>query len=148
MAQAKTIKFGNQTIVIGNGATPEVFISPCGLTSLTMTINVETNDVNVPDCSDPNLPSWLISDIVSQQMEISGDGVMDTDSMQVWRNWWMNGGEKNVRWITLGTGANGGGYYSAPAVLVTYEETGERGTRWNNSISLKLNGKPTFTANP
>lgn len=146
MAQAKTLKFGDQVLLLGNGASPEVFTAPCGLTTLTLTVNVETNDTNVPDCADPNLPSWLISDEVSKQMVLSGNGVLDTDAMQVWRDWIINGGSRNVRWLTAGTGANGGGYWSAPAIMDgSYEESGERGSRWNVSINLKLNGAPTFT---
>lgn len=147
MAQAKTIRFGDQVLVIGNGATPEVFTAPCGLTTLNLTVNIETNDTNVPDCADPNLPSWLISDEVSKQMVVGGDGVLDTDAMQVYREWLLAGGSKNIRWLTTGTGANGGGYWSAPGLLATYEETGERGSRWNVSISIKLQGAPTFTKN-
>ena len=148
MAQAKTIKFGSQVLVIGNGATPEVFTAPCGLTTLNLTVNIETSDTNVPDCADPNLPSWLVSDEVSKQMVVGGNGVLDTDAMQVYRAWLLSGGEKNIRWLTSGTGANGGGYWAAPGILESYEETGERGQRWNVAISIKLNGAPTFTKNP
>lgn len=148
MASAKTIRFGDQVLLLGNAASPEVFTAPCGLTTLNLTVNIETNDTNVPDCTDPNLPSWLISDEVSKQMVVGGDGVLDTDAMQIYRAWLLAGGSKNIRWLTAGTGANGGGYWSAPGILSSYEETGERGSRWNVSISIKLQGAPTFTASP
>ncbi|WP_266030422.1 phage tail tube protein [Brucella intermedia] len=146
MAQAKTLKFKDQILLLGDGATPtEAFAAPCGFTSLNMTVNIETNTTNVPDCEDPELPAWLESDEVSKQMVLGGSGVMDRDAMQVWRDWLMNGGEKNVRWLTAGTAAEGGGYWSAPAILTQYEETGERGQRWQNNIQVTLNGKPTWT---
>lgn len=146
MAQAKTLRFGQQSILIGDGADPEVFAAPCGFTSLTLTVNIETATTNVPDCTDPELPAWLISDEVSKQMVVGGQGVLDTDAMQVWREWLLEGGERNVRWSTDGTGANGGGYFEAPGILTTFEETGERGQRWNQNIAITLNGKPEFTA--
>lgn len=147
MALAKTLRFGQQAILIGDGATPtENFDAPCGFTSLNLTVNIETNSSNVPDCDDPDLPSWLVSDEVSKQMVVGGSGVVDTDAMQVWRDWLLDGGEKNIRWSTDGTGANGGGYFQAPGILSTYEETGERGQRWNTNIAITLNGKPAFTA--
>ncbi|ATS92176.1 hypothetical protein HMSP1_38 [Sinorhizobium phage HMSP1-Susan] len=147
MAQAKSLKFAQQSVLLGDGATPtEIFTAPCGFTELTMTVNIETNTTNVPDCADPDLPAWLASDEVSKQMTISGNGILDTDAMQEWRDWLMVGGEKNVRWMTQGTAANGGGYFQAPAIMTAYEETGARGQRWSLSTTLTLNGKPTFTA--
>lgn len=146
MAQAKTLKFGQQMMLLGNGGTPtETFSAPCGFTSLNLTVNIETNTTNIPDCADPDLPSWLASDEVSKQMVLGGSGVVDTDAMQEWRDWLMDGGEKNVRWLTSGSAANGGGYWQAPGILTTYEETGERGQRWQNNIAITLNGKPVWT---
>lgn len=147
MAQAKTIKFGSTAILLGNGATPtEVFSAFCGLTEMALTVNIETNTTNVPDCLDPDLPSWLETDIVSQQMTLTGNGVLDTDAMQEYQDWFMTGDQRNVRWFRDLTAGAGGGYFQAPAILTSYEETGQRGQRWNVAIGVTLNGKPTFTA--
>ncbi|MBN7763394.1 hypothetical protein JYP52_19810 [Nitratireductor aquibiodomus] len=144
MAQAKTIRFAGQLLMLGDGAEPEVFAAPCGFTSLNLTVNIETNSTNVPDCLDPDLPAWLESDEVSKQMTVGGSGVIDRDAIQVWRAWLMDGGEKNVRWMTAGTAAEGGGHWEAPGILSTYEETGERGQRWQLNIGITLNGAPTW----
>lgn len=148
MAQAKTLKFADQLMMIGDGAIPEVFSAPCGFTTLTLTVNIATNDTNVPDCNDPSLPAWLVSDEVSKQMVLSGDGVLDTDAFQTWRTWLLAGGEKNIRWFTTGVAANGGGWFSAPGIMSTYSENGQRGQRWNLSSAITLNGKPTWTPAP
>lgn len=146
MAQAKTLRFAQQVMLLGDGAEPtEGFDAPCGFTTLTLTVNIETNSTNVPDCTDPDLPAWLVSDEVSKQMVLSGDGVLDTDAMQVWRDWLLEGGEKNVRWLTSGVAADGGGYFQAPGIMSTYEEGGARGERWSLSAAITLNGKPVFT---
>jgi len=145
MAQAKSIKFGKIMLLLGDGATVEQFEAPCGFETLTLTVNIETNTTNVPDCNDPDLPAWLVSDEVSKQMQIAGEGVMDTDAMQVWQDWLMDGGEKNVRWFKDLTAGEGGGYWQAPGVLTQYEEVGERGQRWRQNITVTLNGKPTWT---
>lgn len=145
MAQAKTLKFAQQLLMLGDGETPEVFAAPCGFTSLNMSVNIETNTTNVPDCDDPDLPSWLASDEVSKQMTVGGSGVLDTDAMQMWRDWLLEGGEKNVRWFTAGTAINGGGYFEAPGILTQYEETGERGQRWQIATTITLNGRPVWT---
>lgn len=146
MAQAKTLRFKDQLLMLGDGTTPtEGFEAPCGFTSLNLTVNIETNSTNVPDCDDPDLPSWLVSDEVSKQMVITGQGVLDTDANQVWREWLMEGGERNVRWVTNGNAAAGGGYWQAPAILSGFEYAGERGQRWAQNITLTLNGRPTWT---
>ena len=146
MAQAKTMKFGSAMILLGDGASSETFAAPCGFTEITMTVNIESNSTNIPDCSDPDLPSWLVSDTVSKQIALSGNGVVDTDAMQTWRDWWLGDtDEKNVRFMIDLLAANGGGYLEAPGILTSYEMTGSRGQRWTNSVGISLNGKPTFT---
>ena len=74
-----------------------------------------------------------------------GEGVLDTDANQMWREWLLAGGEKDIRWLTKGSAANGGGYFEAPGILTTYEEVGQRGNRWTQNIGITLNGKPTWT---
>lgn len=149
MAQAKTLKFNEQLLMLGDGETPtEGFAAPCGFESLNMTVNIETSTTNIPDCDDPDLPAWLASDEVSKQMVLSGEGVLDRDANILWRGWLLEGGERTIRWVTKGTSAQGGGYYEAPAILSTYEEVGQRGNRWRQNIGLTVNGKPTWTPAP
>ena len=126
MAQAKTIRFAGQLLMLGNGATPtEVFTAPCGLTSLNLTVNIETNSTNVPDCADPDLPAWLESDEVSKQMVVGVSGVIDTDAMQVWREWLPTGGVcdgNNIAACGVSVvdtmGVRGGAIHSADEFLI------------------------------
>jgi len=144
MALAKVLKFGEQLLLWGDGANPEVFTPLCGFTSLELTVNIETNSTNVPDCDDPELPSWLVSSEVSKQMQLGGSGVIDTDALELFNAWLLDGGEKNFRWQTVGVanpGANG--YWMAPGILSQYGQTGERGQLWNQSTTILLNGRPT-----
>ena len=145
MAQAKTLTFGKQMMLLGDGESPETFAAPCGFESLTLTVNIANSETNVPDCDDPDLPAWLVSSEVSKQMVVSGSGVLDTDAMQDWRDWLMAGGEKTVRWKTSGAAADGGGHYEAPGILAEYTETGTRGELWQASVTVNLNGKPEWT---
>lgn len=149
MAQAKTIKFANVMVLLQETDTAGAFVAPCGVEQLTMTVNIESNTTNVPDCDDPDLASWLETDIVSQQMTIEGEGVLDTDAMQVWQDWYLgalSGLERQVRFFRDLTAPNGGGYFQGPAVLTAYSETGQRGQRWRNSFTITFNGKPSFVA--
>jgi hypothetical protein len=150
MANANAIKFGKVLLLLGDGATSEVFEAPCAIENLSMNININSNTVSIPDCSDVDLAAWLATDIVSKQMTLQGSGTLDTGAMQTWKNWWFDGGptgedERNVRWYRDLTSGNGGGYFQAPAVMTAYAETGQRGQRWQNSFTIALNGKPTWS---
>ena len=146
MTQATTIRFGRQAILIGDGATPvEAFAAPCGLTSLTKTTNVETNTVNIPDCTDPDLSSWLGIDEISRQIQLSFGGILNVESLQLWQEWDLAGGYKNVRWFRDLDLADGGGYLQGPALLTAFEETGEEKQRYQISGTITFDGKPTWT---
>lgn len=143
MSLAKTIKFGEQILLWGDMGSPEIFTPFCGFTSLELTVNIETNSTNVPDCDNPDLPAWLSSDEVSKQMQLGGDGVIDTVVLDRLNDWVLEGGERNFRWLTSSaTNPEANGYWEAPGIMSAYSQTGERGQRWNQSITILLNGQP------
>lgn len=140
---AKTIKFGEQMLLWGDGGSPETFTPLCGFTSLELTVNIETNSTNVPDCDDPDLPAWLVSSEVSKQMQLGGSGVIDADVLDEFNDWILTGGEKNFRWLTNSAKSpSANGYWEAPGILSAYSQTGERGQEWNQSTTILLNGQP------
>lgn len=153
MAQATTIRFGDQALLIGNGATPEVFLAPCGLTTLNKVTNIQTVTTDVPDCDDPDLPSYLEIDPVSKQIVISGSGVLAQEALPMW-DAWDRGVDlqnnplpdlyKNVRWYRNLLAANGGGYLEGPALLTRYEENAASKQRYLVNIAVTFNGKPTW----
>lgn len=154
MAQGTSIKFGQQALLIGNGATPEVFVAPCGITSLTKVTNFNTTTTEVPDCDDPDLPSWLTIDPVSKQMVLSGSGVLTVEYLRYWDAWDNDRDPdtnallpdlfKTVRWYRNLTGANGGGYYAGPALLTRFEEAGANKGRYQVTFSITFDGKPIW----
>ena len=152
MAQAQTIRFGKAFILLSDMETSPTFTAPCGVENLTMTINIESDTVAVPDCDDPDLAVWLLTDIVSKQMTLQGSGILDTTAMQTWQDWWLSdlpAQEVNIRFFRDISAGQGGGYFAAPAVLTAYEESAQRGggtgSRWQNSFTIALQGKPVFT---
>lgn len=145
MAQAKAIKFGSQFLQIGDGADPEVFAAPCVLTTLGFTPNISVTDTEIPDCDDPDLPVWIETEVSSNQITISGSGILDADYLASWQAWWFtdNGAAKNCRWQrNVGTAA--AGYFEGPAVLKSYSESGERTGRWTVDIEIAFSGKPEW----
>lgn len=135
MAQAQTLRFGQFLIQLGNGGDPEVFASPCGLTSRGFERTAQTADSNVPDCEDPDAPSWLERDIVSLSGKLSGAGVVADEDFDVWEEWYSSAGTKNVK-ITLGART-----WIGPMKLTTLNVNGEKGPRVQFNVEMDSDGE-------
>jgi len=135
MTQASTLKFSQFLIQLGNGAVPEVFIAPCGLNSRGFSRTAATNDTNVPDCDNPDAPSWLERDVVSLSGALSGSGVVANEDFDVWEAWFDSAVSKNVK-ITLGTRV-----WIGLCLLTKLDVTGSRGKRVEFSATIDTDGK-------
>lgn len=84
MATATTIKGGKIRVLLGNDATPIVYAAPCGFTQRSITLNKGLEEVNIPDCEDPDKVDWVGRDATSLSMSISGEGVLASESVDTW----------------------------------------------------------------
>jgi hypothetical protein len=84
MAQSTTIKGGKIKVLLGNSATPIVYAAPCGFTQRSITLNKGLEEINVPDCEDPDKVDWVGRDATSLSMTISGEGVLAAESVDTW----------------------------------------------------------------
>lgn len=135
MTQASTLKFSLFLIKLGNGATPEVFAAPCGLNSRGFSRTAATNDTNVPDCDNPDEPSWLERDVVSLSGQMTGSGVVADEDFDVWNDWFESGVSKTVQ-VTLGART-----WQGKAILAKLDVSGQRGQRVNFSATLDSDGE-------
>lgn len=87
MAQATRIKGGKVRVLLET-STPGVYAAPCGFTSKTVTFTKNLEDVQVPDCDDPDKVDWLGRDAVSLAMSVSGEGVLAEESIVTWVEAW------------------------------------------------------------
>jgi len=134
MAKATTVRYGQFLIQVGDGASPEVFADPCGLTSKGFNRTAEMNDTNVPDCDNPDAPSWLERDVVSMSGEMTGSGVLATESVDTWDEWFESGASRNVR-VKAGTRE-----WRGLAKLSAFNITAERGQRVNIEVTIVSDG--------
>jgi len=88
MAKATTIKGGKFRVLIGNDADPVVYSAPCGFTQRSITLNKGLEEVNIPDCNDPDKVDWVGRDATSLSMSISGEGVLASESVETWLDAW------------------------------------------------------------
>lgn len=84
MAQPTTIKGGKVRVLIGNAATPGVYAAPCGFSSRSIQLTKGLNEVNIPDCDNPDAVDWVGRDATSLSMAVSGEGVLASESVELW----------------------------------------------------------------
>lgn len=141
--QATTIKGGRVRVLLGNDATPIVYAAPCGFTSKTLTLTKNLEDVQVPDCDDPDKVDWLGRDATSLAMSISGEGVLASESVETWLDAW-----ENVESVPVKVEVE------FPAKTITWtgnmhvesvEATAPNGTRVTATISMQSDGEMVRT---
>lgn len=137
MAIPDIVKGTYVDILLGDGADPEVFTPICGLTARTFTHQVNTNDVFVPDCADPeDVPDRRLVP-TGEQWDLSGDGLLNL------ANWQDLDGKvgvtANMRFV-IGrqTGTTGIGYYEGPAMVTNLQLTGSSGNGEFAGVSLQM----------
>lgn len=84
MAQATTIKGGKVRILLGSGSGPVVYEAPCGFTQRSITLSKALEEIDIPDCDDPDKIAWLGRDATSLSMSVSGEGVLASESVEAW----------------------------------------------------------------
>lgn len=84
MAAPTTAKFGKFRVLLGDSASPIVYSAPCGFTSKSLTLTKNLQDINLPDCDDPDAPAWVGRDVQSLSAAISGEGVLAAESAPDW----------------------------------------------------------------
>lgn len=137
MTLPTTFTFGQLLIEIGDGATPEVFGAPCGLTSKNFNGQADTNDVVIPDCDDPDAPAWKGRSVTSLSRDISGSGVTTDEYVNAWDDWFVSGLPKNCR-ATLGSRSWIGSYY-----LTQFNQSADVGDIVKVSVAMQSSGAVT-----
>lgn len=141
MTKPTTLAGTKLLIMVGDGASPEVFAEPCGLTTKKFSLNAASSTTNVPDCDDPDAPSWTERDVTALSGQTTGSGVLGTESFAVWKEWAMSGESRNCR-VKLNTAALG--WFEGQFILSTFTLTGEKGTRMQVEVSLDSDGQLTW----
>ena len=142
MAQPTVIAGTKLLLLVGNGASPEVFAEPCGLTSKGFDMAVSTNNTLIPDCDDPEAPAWEAKDVNSLSATVSGQGVMATESLDTWRDWFMSAESKNLHIKLDGSNL---GYFSGAFILSAFKLGGQRGQKVTMDLTLVNTGAVTWT---
>lgn len=84
MAKATTIKSSGVLVMLGAGSSPIVYSALCGFTQRSVTLSKNLEEVNIPDCDDPDAIDWIGRDATSLSMSVTGEGVLAEESVEEW----------------------------------------------------------------
>jgi predicted secreted protein len=146
MAKPTTFPFKDMLILIGDGATPtEVFTAPCGLTTKNFELSANSNEVQVPDCDDPDAPAWIERVVATMTGTIAGNGIMAKESFPLWRDWALQGVTKNARVQLIGATM---GYYAGAFILSKFGISADLGDKVQVDVTMDSDGQISWTAVP
>lgn len=141
MAQPTVIAGTKLLILVGDGAGPEVFAAPCGLTTSGIDFSASTNTTILPDCLDPELPAWEAKDVNALSASISGSGVMAVESFAIWNDWFQDSVGKNVQ-IKLDHADLG--HWVGKFIITSLKYGGQRGQKVTVDVTLANDGAVTW----
>lgn len=140
MTAVVEVPFHEFEIFIGNGANPEVFEPKCIVNAERgVSISPEYNDVAIPHCDDPLLPSIIKKFATQVSAEMTGSGTVSEADIEFFTRWALSGETKNVR------ARIGGLQINCPAKLGPFSPSAARDDVANAEISLMSDGEVTIT---
>jgi hypothetical protein len=143
LTQPTTFSFGKFLLKVGDGASPEVFSAPCGLTAKAFNQTNTTVESIVPDCDDPDAPANVERGITSKSRDISGTALLTSESFQTWQDFYDSDYSKNVRVYPMGAS---GGYYQGKFILATFNIAAPAiGQKSTGDITLQSDGPCPWT---
>lgn len=121
MALPNRVRGGYYYLQVGNGASPEVFTTICGLNTRSFTAQLNGNDEFIKDCADPEAIPVRAFLPTGKQWDISGSGIIDRNNISelVARQ----GETANYRFIMGAPDGSTGfsGYWEGPGVLTNIQ---------------------------
>jgi predicted secreted protein len=143
MAQATAIGFSKFRVLLGDGASNEVFTAPCGFNARALNRSKTTNEVDIPDCADEDAPAWVGREVRSLDWTVTGEGLLVAESVESWNDFFDSTLSRNVRVEIEFPSPVGTITYNGAAHLTTYEITGTRGEKVTANIELSGDGALT-----
>lgn len=144
MARPTIIKGTYVTILMGNGASPEVFTPICGLTAKSFTAQVNTTDDFVRDCADPeDIPARYVT-AIGRQWDLSGSGLLNLDNLEEVIE--AHGDIRNYRYVigapTSSTSFNG--YWAGAGMMTSLQFGGDEEAKASVDITISSDGNWEF----
>ncbi|MFC6197800.1 hypothetical protein [Ponticaulis profundi] len=139
------VEFSKRALYIGDGGDPEDFVRPCGITSVSTRLSVQTRRVTTPNYDFPNSrPMKTEIREVGRAYALQFSGLLLEQDLATWTSWYRNGGSRNVRWSEMMGHHVTGASFELPGLLTDFETTGEFKNYWRISGGIELSGLPVW----
>lgn len=144
---AKPTTYAGSSVAIFLEGTPAgTFIRPCGLNNHTVTFTKNMQEVNVPDCDDPELPAWIERGVESLDFSASGEGILAAEALPRWWEVFNSTESVNARvYVGKQDDFDNGYFWEGKVHVSNFEIGGNRGEKATASISLVSDGEMTLT---
>ena len=132
------------------GPTPEVFTAPCGLNTKGINFTKEMNDTPVPDCDDPDAPTWIERAVTSMSAAVSGEGILSMGDLDTWIDFNESTISLNCE-VTLDVDAPNaalGGKWVGKFLMSGFNVTAELGNKVQVAVEMQNDGPVTWTPAP
>jgi hypothetical protein len=149
MSRPNNIRGTYVTILMGDGATPEVFAVLCGISTKSIADQVNTADSFVRDSADPEDKPVRELIVSGRQWTLRGSGQMNRDQRQVLDD--AMGVTKNFRFFIaakvgeLAADNPLNGYYGGPAKITAKTTTGDDGVFVGIDLTIESDGAWNWT---
>lgn len=149
MAYTDKLKSTRVAIMMGNGASPEVFAPMCGITTKGFQQTRATSDTVDWDCADPDATPITVRDVGATDWTISGSGLLHRPLLADVQEAFDSADATNYRFMfDEPTGSEViDGYYQGPGIITDLNITGTNGEYVQISITISAAGAKTFVAN-
>ncbi|MDO5658289.1 MAG: phage tail tube protein [Paracoccus sp. (in: a-proteobacteria)] len=121
------------------------FLKPCGLTQHSYSFSKNMNEVDVPDCDDPDLPSWIEREVSSLDFSLTGSGTLAAEAVD---KWWaaFNSLESVSARVYIGKpdDTTNGRFWEGRLHISQFEVTGNRGERAGVSVNAASDGEMVY----
>lgn len=146
MAQPTTTKGGKIRVLLGNDEDPVVYASPCGFSQRSITLTKGLEEVNIPDCDDPDKVDWLGRDATSLSMAVGGEGVLASESVETWLDAFdsVDSVPVKIEWEFPAKTITWTGFMH----VETMEVGANNGQRATNNVSMQSDGMMTRVVTP
>jgi hypothetical protein len=140
MAKPKTALGTKVRILFGDGQTPENFTAFCGLTAKSIAFATTTNDFLVPDCDDPDAPAWRELAKSGRSVEITGSGILATDTLARYQAAYDSPNAINARVELAVPALDGGGHWEGAFLLTAFTINGNDGDLTQVDLTMQSSG--------
>lgn len=132
-------------ILVGNGATPEVFTAICGITTRTYSHQVNTSDAFIRDCDDPDELPFRRIVATGEQWDLSGSGHYNRAQRALVDA--ATGVTKSYRFVLTEPADDevDAGYYAGPAMLTQVNLGGGDEGFGTVELTIASNGRWSWT---